>query len=129
MKLLYRFKKISFLVVIALAAWSCESYFCKQLLRIRLNAAFGRRSGWDARPVAGLGSSLGSLPLIHFGQSDLVQLLHRQPGNNYSVVYYDRGFGGKAPTDMEVAWCFKFLYRTITAENAALKLLNDAEAE
>lgn len=71
---------------------------------------------------------MGSLSMIHFGQSDIVQLLPEAiQGNTYAVQYYNRAYS-TAPPDKEIAETFKFLYYAITNNNAALQLLNDAEA-
>lgn len=73
-------------------------------------------------------SPLGALPLVDFGQSDISKLLpEAQQGNNYAVQYYNRAYT-TAHTDKEVSWCFQYLYFIITNNNAALQLLNDAEA-
>ena len=127
--------KISLLIITALSVWSCNSYFelerpvpepWQSPSELEMVVREGYMQFTTSDPWQ---NPLGALPLIHFGQSDLAQLLHDQPGNNGSIIYYNRGFGGKEPTGFEVEWCFKHLFRTITAENAGLKLLNDAEAK
>src|SRR5690606_6295008 len=73
-------------------------------------------------------SPLGTLSMVHFGQSDIVRLLPEAiQGNNYATQYYNRAYR-TAPADKEVGEAFQFLYYIITNNNAALKLLEEAEA-
>ena len=127
--------KNSFLVLVVLCGWSCESYFeldrptpppWQSPKELEMVVREGYMQFTTSDPWQ---TPLGALVLIHFGQSDIARVLDdRLVGNNGSLLYYNWGFGGKEPTGFEVEWCFKHLYRAITAENAGLKLLADAEA-
>ena len=122
------------LFVTILSGWSCNDYFelerpvqypwqnASELeLAVREGYLQLSNSSWE--------SPLGALTLIHFGQSDIAQFLTEAiQGDSYAFQYYNREYT-TAPTDKEVEWCFKYLYYIITSDNAALQLLEDAEAD
>ena len=77
---------------------------------------------------------LGTLTLVHFGQSDIVQLWPEMSlGGNYSMEYYNRTYATTEPCQelatINDGGAFKFLYYIITNNNAALQFINDAEAK
>ena len=73
------------------------------------------------------GSPVGTLSLKNFAESDIAQLLPGVSGDNFSVEYYNRNYKTVLP-DKEISWCFPYLYDVVTACNAPLKVITDAEA-
>ena len=132
MKSYIRIIKISCIFITVLSLGSCKDYFeLKRPIQYPWQNAsemeLAVREGYLQLSNSPWENPMGSLTLIHFGQSDVVQLLpEAQQGNNYAVQYYNRAYA-TAPPDMEVDWCFKYLYYIITSDNAALQLLDDAE--
>jgi len=121
------------MVITVLSGWSCNDYFeLKRPVQYPWQTVseleLAVREGYLQLSNSAWESPLGALTLVHFGQSDIAQLLpEAMPGNSYAHQFYHRVYT-TAPTDKEVDWCFKYLYYIITSDNAALQLLEDAEA-
>ena len=131
-----RFLKNSYiLILITLSLGSCDSYFdLKRPVQYPWQNASELelvvREGYRQLCCQDWENPLGTLCMLHLGQSDVIQKLPESMhlGATYCDQFYNRAYR-TAPTDKEVEWCFKYLYYIITADNTALQLLEDAEAK
>ena len=132
MKRYNKFFKIGCIVFTIFLVCSCDEYFeLKRPIQFPWQNAkemeLAVREGYLQISNDPWFNPMGSLCMVHFGQSDIVQLLPEAiQGNNYAVQYYNRTYATAAP-DKEVDEMFKFPYYIITNNNAALTLLNEAE--
>ena len=127
-------KKYSCLLLsIVISLVSCDKYF--ELERPVLypwqnpsELELAVREGYRQLCCQDWENPIGTLCLMHLGQSDVVQKLPESMhlGATYCDQFYNRAYR-TAPTDKEVDWCFKYLYYIITNNNTALQLLEDAE--
>jgi hypothetical protein len=126
--------KISLIISGIFAGWSCDyfqlnwtpEYPWKNVMELELGVRAPYRYMTEYEPWF---NPLGTLSLVQFAQSDVPQLLtEAQQGNNYAVQYYNRQYNSILP-DKEVFYVFPSLYFIITATNAPLQLINNAEKE
>ena len=127
--------KYYLVLILVFAGWSCEDYFeldrpsmfpWLNASELELAVREPYRYMTEMEPWF---NPLGTLSLVQFAQSDIPQLLTKaQQGNNYAVQYYNRQYNSILP-DKEVYNVFRALYTMVTATNAPLQLINDAEAK
>ena len=116
-----------------LALWSCDNYFelerpVQYPWQNASELELAVREGYYQLCNQDWENPLGTLCLMHLGQSDIAQKMPESMhlGTTYCDQFYNRAYT-TAPTDKEVEWCFKYLYYIITSDNTALQLLEDAE--
>ena len=135
MKIYFRnFKHNSVILITFFSICSCSDYFelerpVQYPWQTASELELAVREGYYQLCNQDWENPIGTLSLMHLGQSDLIQKLPESMhlGTTYCDQFYNRAYT-TAPTDKEVDWCFKYLYYIITSDNAALKLLEDAEA-
>jgi len=122
------------ILTVILSVCSCDKYFdlerpVQYPWQTASELELAVREGYHQLCNQDWENPLGTLCLMHLGQSDIIQKLPESMnlGTTYCDQFYDRAYT-TAPTDKEVEWCFKYPYYMITSDNTALHLLEDAEA-